>query len=136
MGDLHPWTIWHRSRKGIRWKPILSAATEDDAVAQVVVLHLGGDWTVQADGRDPNHRPGKESGAALVAATVRALQAGDSRAVAALRGELERFGLNLGTGTGAATFELRCEEVVQLHDDKPGEQPVDCSSDSPASDHG
>jgi hypothetical protein len=99
---LHPWCVWHRPRKGVRWTPVLGAATEDDAVRQAIARRLGGDWCVQADGRDPNHRPGKSQDAALVAATARAIQAGDSRTADRLRGALAARGVTVGMPGGSS----------------------------------
>jgi hypothetical protein len=36
--------------------PIIHAETEDDAARQAIERHLGGDWVVEHDGRDPNVR--------------------------------------------------------------------------------
>jgi hypothetical protein len=90
------YTAWWRENRRKPWRPIGEAETESAAWELAFARIRGGDKCVLQTGRDPNRRPGKTQDAALVAAAVRARQAGDARTEGRLRRELEQRGITVG----------------------------------------
>ncbi|HEX5271849.1 MAG TPA: hypothetical protein VFW33_15230 [Gemmataceae bacterium] len=50
------WAAWHRPGRGQRWQQKVTAASQDDVMAEAIGQRLGGDWCFLPACRDPNAR--------------------------------------------------------------------------------